>query len=160
MPTVKSHQPAPGSTSKFRLLFIVFAASFVMNFAAYEICTTHARCWNSSPFASLFSNTVPLSGDQTVRGEFVLRRAVHASNAAGVRLDKNTTETSGFSDNSTAVINNNQTLLMDIRNETNVTKLNDTSKGESTIRTETLCYWNCCQFYISVDDVMTLRFNI
>ena len=133
MPIVKSHQPAPGSTSKFRLLFIVFAASFVMNFAAYEICTTHARCWNSSPFASFWSNTVPMSRGHT-SDQFVLRQNVYTSSATDVRVDINSTNESGYSGNLTTVIISNQTLRVDMKNEANFTGLNNVSKGELAIQ--------------------------
>ena len=124
---------APSATrSKFRLLFIVFVASVVLNFAVYEICTTHARCWNSSPFASFWSNTVPMSRGHT-SDQFVLRQNVYTSSATDVRVDKNSTNESGFSGNLTTVIISNQTLRVDITHEANFTRLNNVSKGELAI---------------------------
>ena len=114
--------------SKFRLLFIVFAASIMLNFTVFKICTTHARCWNSSPFASLLTNTVPMSSVQK-SGQFVLRRTVQESRAA-VRLDGESTNESGFAGNLTSVLNSKQRLPVDIKTEANSTKLDNVAHSK------------------------------
>ena len=65
--------------------------------------------------------------------QFVLRQNVYTSSATDVRVDKNSTNESGFSGNLTTVIISNQTLRVDITHEANFTRLNNVSKGELAI---------------------------